>query len=528
MISGYKMTDQEEVRVFKSTGPVTRAELAELARTDHDRALTLVIAGIDSGGGAGLTADCLSVHDAGAFALCCPTALTVQSLKRVGTVMSTDPALFKETMDTLIADFANIRAVKVGLITSKEILELTLSYLEGPLKQAMVVWDPVLTATAGNFESADLSGSLERILRVSDVFTPNLNEALNLSGWDRGRLEREGLSALSKSFTRHGCTVLIKGGHGDERLSSRDYLSSDDFSCQLVHARKSGEGAHGGGCALSSFLAASLSAGYEIADASALAKAYVTAGIMHPDLKSDDHRPPVGHHEDFLQQDFIPEVYEEGFPAPRAQGFKACPMDLGFYPVLDSSEWIERALSLGVRTLQLRIKDKSRSDLYEEIERSVRLARKYAARLFIDDHYELAAKAGAYGVHLGMEDLRTADLDFILKAGMRLGVSTHGPYELMKAIALKPSYVALGHIFPTNTKAMPSKPQGLWKLSREVRLIRSAGISATAIGGITLANAGILKEMGLLSAAVVTAVTKADDPDAAVRSWLEIFGAGGE
>ena len=203
-------------------------------------------------------------------------------------------------------------------------------------------------------------------------------------------------------------------------------------------------------------------------------------------------------------------------------------MDLGFYPVLDSSEWIERALSLGVRTLQLRIKDKSRSDLYEEIERSVRLARKYAARLFIDDHYELAAKAGAYGVHLGMEDLRTADLDFILKAGMRLGVSTHGPYELMKAIALKPSYVALGHIFPTNTKAMPSKPQGLWKLSREVRLIRSAGISATAIGGITLANAGILKEMGLLSAAVVTAVTKADDPDAAVRSWLEIFGAGGE
>ena len=160
MISGYKMTDQEEVRVFKSTGPVTRAELAELARTDHDRALTLVIAGIDSGGGAGLTADCLSVHDAGAFALCCPTALTVQSLKRVGTVMSTDPALFKETMDTLIADFANIRAVKVGLITSKEILELTLSYLEGPLKQAMVVWDPVLTATAGNFESADLSDPL--------------------------------------------------------------------------------------------------------------------------------------------------------------------------------------------------------------------------------------------------------------------------------------------------------------------------------------------------------------------------------
>lgn len=520
-----------EVQIFKSTGAVTRTELLELARTDHDRALTLVIAGIDSGGGAGLTADCISVHDAGAFALCCPTALTVQSLERVGTVQSVDPKLFKETLDTLVSDFPNIKAVKVGLICSQELLDLTLDYLEGPLHDAKVVWDPVLTATAGNFESADLKKALPRILKQSTVFTPNLNEALALASWDRAKLEQEGIVALAKVFTSlaPNCAVLIKGGHGDEHFSSKDLLLSvkDKLCTYLSHERKAGQGAHGGGCALSSSIAASLALGYAVCDAVALGKSYVTCGIMHPDLKSEGARPPVGHHENYVQGAFIPDIDEDGFPKKRSSSFAPCPQDLGFYPVLDSYEWVEFALKCGVKTLQLRIKDSERPDLYKEIEAAVKLARSYEARLFIDDYYELAIKAGAYGVHLGMEDLRKADLELISKAKLRLGVSTHGPYELMKALSLKPSYVALGHIFPTNTKAMPSKPQGLWKLSREVALIKSMGISATAIGGITLKNANVLRNMGLTSAAVVTAVTKAYDPKKAIEKWLEIFGSGG-
>ncbi len=522
------MSTNDDVLVFKSTGEFSRAQLSELSRTDHDRALTLIIAGIDSGGGAGLTADCISVHDAGGFPLVCPTALTVQSLKRVRTVQNVDPALFKETLDTLIEDFPKIASVKIGLVASQELLEIILEYLEGPLHDAYVVWDPVLNATAGDFKSADLKGSLDRILRVADVFTPNLNEALTLAGWDKARYEREGADALASFFANKGCAVLVKGGHINDAVCSTDTLKTDLISATLTHERKAGDGAHGGGCALSSSIAANLAAGYSIADAVTLAKTYVTYGIEVPDLKSEGARPPVGHHEDFLQPEYIPTVREDHFPVYAGEPFRECPDNLGFYVVLDSSEWIERCARCGVKTLQLRIKDPDRPDLYDEVVRSVAIARKYGVRLYINDYYDLAIKAGTYGVHMGMDDLKDKDMDIIKAAGLRLGVSTTGPYEIMKALSLKPSYVALGHIFPTNTKVMTSKPQGLWKLSREIALLNKLGMPYTTIGGINLENAGQLLAIGVKSVAVVSAITKAPDVKDACDTWLKLFGPGSE
>ncbi|MFN6886558.1 thiamine phosphate synthase, partial [Proteus mirabilis] len=85
----------------------------------------------------------------------------------------------------------------------------------------------------------------------------------------------------------------------------------------------------------------------------------------------------------------------------------------------------------------------------------------YNARLFINDYWQLAIKHHAYGVHLGQEDLDIADLDAIKQSGLCLGISTHNDTELQRAKRLLPSYIALGHIFPTTTKDMPSKPQGL-------------------------------------------------------------------
>lgn len=519
---------KDDAVFFKSTGMVSATELANLARLDHDREITLVIAGLDSGGGAGCSADCQSVADAGSYALVATTALTVQSLKRVGTVKAVEAEFFAETMDTLIADFPKISAVKVGLVTSQEILELILKYLEGPLKNAKVVWDPVLTATAGDFESADLKGALSRILKVSTLFTPNLTEALELASWDEERLNHCGIRELASEFVKQGCAVLIKGGHAKDQVQSSDFLKTAEREIVFSHDRRQGKGAHGGGCALSAFIAGSLAQGYALDDAVALGKSYVTCGILRPMISQDSVRPPVGHHKDFLSPQTWPTVKDSMFPSPRELAFPSCNEDLGFYPVLDSSAWIERVLRLGVRTVQLRIKDPKRADLPDEIERSVELARRYGARLFIDDHYQLAARFHAYGVHLGMEDLQTADLEFIVRSGLRLGVSTHGPCELFKALGLKPSYIALGHVFPTNTKAMPSKPQGLWKLKREIGLMRALHVPFTVIGGITLDNAPILCKLGVLSVAAVSAVTKAEDPDEAVFGYLRLFGCGGD
>ena len=123
-------------------------------------------------------------------------------------------------------------------------------------------------------------------------------------------------------------------------------------------------------------------------------------------------------------------------------------------------EWIARLLEAGVTTIQLRIKDLPDEQVEEDIAAAIALGRRYQARLFINDYWRLAIKHGAYGVHLGQEDLDTTDLAAIHRAGLRLGVSTHDDAELARALAVKPSYIALGHIFPTQTKDMPSAPQG--------------------------------------------------------------------
>ena len=157
---------------------------------------------------------------------------------------------------------------------------------------------------------------------------------------------------------------------------------------------------------------------------------------------------------------------------------------LGLYPVVDSLIWIERLLASGVRTIQLRIKDKTDAQVDEQICTAVALGKKYQARLFINDYWRLAIKHGAYGVHLGQEDLDIADLRAIQQAGLRLGISTHDDTELQRAKALHPSYIALGHIFPTQTKIMPSSPQGLENLARQVAV--TPDFPLVAIGGIFL------------------------------------------
>lgn len=198
---------------------------------------------------------------------------------------------------------------------------------------------------------------------------------------------------------------------------------------------------------------------------------------------------------------------------------------LGLYPVVDSVEWIARLLDAGVRTLQLRIKDRHEDDVEQDIAAAVTLGKRYQARLFINDYWRLAIRYQAYGVHLGQEDLDVADLDAIHRAGLRLGLSTHDEVELDRALAEQPSYIALGHVFPTQTKQMPSSPQGLPTLARHVA--RLHGVSTVAIGGISLARAPEVLATGVGSIAVVSAITGASDWRSATQALLALAGTGG-
>ena len=211
-------------------------------------------------------------------------------------------------------------------------------------------------------------------------------------------------------------------------------------------------------------------------------------------------------------------IYQPGFPP--------VPVRLGLYPVVDSVAWIERLLDAGVRTIQLRIKDKRDEEVEAEVLAAIALGQRYNARLFINDYWRLAIKHRAYGVHLGQEDLDTADLAAIRAAGLRLGVSTHDDMEIDVALAARPSYIALGHVFPTQTKQMPSAPQGLAQLAVHVR--RLGDYPTVAIGGISLERAPAVLETGVGSVAVVSAITQAADWRAATAQLLAMAGAGDE
>jgi len=204
-----------------------------------------------------------------------------------------------------------------------------------------------------------------------------------------------------------------------------------------------------------------------------------------------------------------------------ATPFPATPHRLGLYPVVDSVEWIARLLEAGVTTIQLRIKDLPDDHVEDDIAAAIGLGKQYHARLFINDYWQLAIKHGAYGVHLGQEDLDTTDLAAIHRAGLRLGVSTHDDAELARAIAVKPSYIALGHIFPTQTKEMPSAPQGLAELKRHVAEL--GDYPTVAIGGIGIDRVAAVLDCGVGSVAVVSAITKAPDWRVATAQLLQLI-----
>ena len=203
--------------------------------------------------------------------------------------------------------------------------------------------------------------------------------------------------------------------------------------------------------------------------------------------------------------------------------FTSLTAPIGFYPVVPTAEWVQRLLGWGVRTIQLRAKaaDHSADALQREVRAAVESGRAVpGAQVFINDHWQLALEAGAYGVHLGQEDLDTADIEALRRAGLRLGLSTHTPAELARAHAVRPSYLAIGPIYPTTLKVMPYEPVGLERLKAWVP--QAAPYPVVAIGGISLERLPGVVACGVDGVAVVSAVTLASHPEQAVREGLRL------
>lgn len=518
------------------------------------------IAGSDSGGGAGIQADLKTFNGLGVYGASVITAITAQNTLGVQKIEGISAGAIKAQIDALREDLP-AKAIKTGMLYSTACLKVLGDFLK--TTEAYIVCDPVMVATSGDsLIEPDFMETLKTdVLPAVSLLTPNLQEAHRLAGWSLkefesykqkekraergeeslvmsgygakrvGNLQAGGeeksdreldqyISSLARELLALGAKAVLIKGAGANSHFSQDYWTNGRDNAWITSPKLKTGNTHGTGCTLASAIAACVALGYGEKDALVIAKAYVNQGLRNaPGLGQG--QGPMAHLGWPETPDDLPWITgssQDGIERPQ---FASCgEQPLGFYPIVDSFHWVEKLLPLGVKTMQLRIKNAVDETLEEQVRKAISLGRQYDCRLFINDYWQLAIKHKAYGVHLGSEDLQTADLKAIASGELRLGVSTHCYAEVANALAIRPSYIAIGPIFATTTKTMSSAPQGVEALKRWRRSLR---YPLVAIGGISLADVNALREAGADGIAVVRDISEAADLSARVTSWLDAF-----
>ncbi|EJF75241.1 thiamine phosphate synthase [Bartonella alsatica] len=191
-----------------------------------------------------------------------------------------------------------------------------------------------------------------------------------------------------------------------------------------------------------------------------------------------------------------------------------------FYPIVDNAKWVERLVPLGIKLIQLRMKNESLKIISQNIKHAKSICDKLGAQLIINDYWTIAIDEKCDFIHLGQEDLSKADLSAIRKNGIKFGLSTHDEKELDIALSIHPDYIALGPIYPTILKEMKWKPQGLEKIKQWKK--RVGALPLVGIGGLTPERAiGVLKA-GANSTAVVTDIILHKKPEKRVQQWIKV------
>jgi hydroxymethylpyrimidine kinase / phosphomethylpyrimidine kinase / thiamine-phosphate diphosphorylase len=479
------------------------------------------VAGSDSGSGAGVQADLKAfeawdVHGCTAIA-----ALTAQNSTRVLAIEAVSDVLLDAQLSALANDMppAAIKTGMLGNVANLRVLVRHIDRLRASHPALPVIVDPVLRSTTGTpfVDDALLSAYRHELLPRASLVTPNRVEAALLAGLPPLRKAGE-VEQAAHALREAGCAAIVITGGDESAQTSDDFMLAPFATGWLSLPRLATPHHHGTGCVFAASAAAAMAQGFVTAEAAVLAKMATTEALRHgyaAGRGAGPVRPAVGF---AARIDNLPSLL-----APVSGTRRDAPLrpshiafaslvnqELGLYAIVDSADWVLRVLAAGVRTVQLRIKDANHTGLRDEVRASVAAARAANAQLFINDHWQMALSEGAYGVHLGQEDLATADLAAIAAAGLRLGVSTHAYWEVCRAWALQPSYIACGPIHPTKAKAMPWIAQGNGNLAYWCSLLPTPVV---AIAGMDGARATEAMQCGAAGVAVISAITAADSSE---------------
>ncbi len=527
----------------------------EQARTAPDmgaRPIVWSIAGNDSGGGAGLSADQRAAEAAGVHLCPVVAALTAQNSHAVTRVEPVSPELLDAQLAAL-ADDLPPAAIKTGLLGSAANIEVVARWVDRlrarDSRLALVV-DPVLGASSGAAfaDDAVLRAYRDLLLPRATLITPNEREARRLvagmgqddapppltpalspagrgskpngelplpqAGEGRGEGARsphtEGsVPALAQALRAAGArAVAITGGDSAQVAGwSLDWIDTPHARGWLALPRIASPHTHGTGCTFASSAAAALARGFVAADALVLAKMATAHALRHGHAAGQGAGPVAARPGYADQPALMPwlscpdDYYFDSFLRNVGAGQRPIwpeNADIGLYAIVDSAERVRQVVQAGVRTVQLRIKTPPAPDaawqaaLRGAIAQALAACRAADATLVVNDHWRLAAELVAdtggdtrgLALHLGQEDvlaLGDAGRAALAASGLPLGISSHSLWELARARSLRPAYVACGPVWPTLTKDMPWRPQGLDNLAWWVHM---AGLPVVAIGGI--------------------------------------------
>jgi hydroxymethylpyrimidine/phosphomethylpyrimidine kinase len=249
--------------------------------------VVLTVAGFDPSSGAGVSADIKTIAAHGCYGIACITAMTVQSTAGVRRVQALDTPLITETLEELAADIP-IDAVHIGMLATANVVRAVAEFLNrrGKAKLPNVVLDPILKSSSGAelLDAPGLKLLIDRLLPLADVITPNVDEATLLTGLKVTNLD-EMKAAAADLHTMGASVVVVTGGHLDKAIDLLSFTTKKGVEQEVFKAeRQRSNSTHGTGCAFATALSCHLALGRGIAEATLLAKTYVTAAIAagHP------------------------------------------------------------------------------------------------------------------------------------------------------------------------------------------------------------------------------------------------------
>ncbi|MFZ3189406.1 MAG: bifunctional hydroxymethylpyrimidine kinase/phosphomethylpyrimidine kinase [Candidatus Sulfotelmatobacter sp.] len=244
--------------------------------------VVLSIAGFDPSSGAGVTADIKTIAAHGCYGVACITGMTVQSTTGVRRVEAVDPGLISDTLEELVAD-VSVAAIHIGMLATGQVVRAVVDFLErqGKSKMPNVVLDPILKSSSGA-DLLDAPGSkllVGKLIPLATVLTPNIDEAAVLTGMKVTNLD-EMRAAAAKLHEMGSAAVVITGGHLDKAIDLLSFTSKHGTEQEVFKAeRQRSNSTHGTGCAFATAIACHLALDRGLAEATLLAKTYVTAAI---------------------------------------------------------------------------------------------------------------------------------------------------------------------------------------------------------------------------------------------------------